>query len=105
MPQGEIVRAISDFVEAVNRGDQEAALAHLAGDVTILEDIAPFRWHGPDAGADWIAAMGKNAQSANITAVAMRIGAPRRVEIDEGHGYAVITGVLSLTGEGAALRS
>ena len=48
---GEIVGMISTFVEEVNLGHLQAALKHFTHDATIVEDIAPFRWQGPGAGA------------------------------------------------------
>jgi hypothetical protein len=52
---------IAGFVDSVNRGRMAEALAAFAPDATIVEDIAPFRWHGPSAAAEWLAAMGRNA--------------------------------------------
>ena len=37
----DIVAAITKFVDAVNRGDEDGALSRLADDVTIVEDLAP----------------------------------------------------------------
>ena len=50
-PEAEaVVESLRAFVDAVNRGDQPAALGVLAPDVTIVEDLPPYRWHGPAAG-------------------------------------------------------
>jgi ketosteroid isomerase-like protein len=105
MAHEDIVGAIGRFVDAVNGGDVAGALACLAADVTIVEDVAPYRWQGPAAGAEWMLAMARNAEAAGMTEVAMRIGAPVRVEVEGGHGYAVVPGVLRLRGGGASLRS
>jgi len=96
---------ISSFVDAVNEGNSEVALAHLSPDVTVVEDLAPFRWHGINAGADWLRAMGDNAQRAGITAIAMELGIAMRVEIEDDSGYAVIPGLLIYETKSATLRS
>ena len=76
----EVVASIKDFVGAVNRGDQDHALALLTKDVSIVEDLAPFRWQGPTAGAEWLLAMFENAQANAITGIFMQLGHATRVE-------------------------
>jgi ketosteroid isomerase-like protein len=105
MPRQEIVRAVGRFVEAVNQGDMTSALASLTGDVTIVEDIAPYRWQGPGAGAEWMAAMAGNAEAAGMAGIVMEIGEPGRVEAEREQGYAVVPGILSLHGAEATLRA
>lgn len=97
--------SIADFVDAVNRGDQAKAVAHFTDDVTIVEDLAPFRWHGPNAGPDWMLAMWENAQRNNVSAIMMEISPPTRVEVEGGAAYAVVPGLLTYHGDGSALRS
>ena len=85
---------ISSFVDAVNEGRSDSALARLTPDVTIVEDLAPFRWQGRSAGTDWLRAMGDNAQRSGIMAISMQLGIPSRVEVEGRSGYAVIPGLL-----------
>lgn len=101
----EVTDLIADFVEAVNRGDQPRATAHFTDDVTIIEDLAPFRWHGPNAGPEWILAMWENAQRNNISAVVMEISPPSRIEIECRAAYAVVPGRLTYQGDEGALHS
>jgi len=91
----EVTDSIADFVDAVNRGDQPGAIAHLSDDVTIIEDLAPFRWSGPNAGQEWMLAMWGNSQRSGISAILMEIAAPMRLELDASAAYAVVPGVLS----------
>ena len=102
---GEVLRILRDFVEAVNRGDQPAALAHLAPDVTIVEDVAPYCWQGPGAGAEWMYAMWQNGQRTGLTEIHMALGAAGRIELEGDRVYAVLPGLLSLSGSGGAERS
>ena len=95
-----VVASISDFVAAVNRGDQPAALAHFTPDATITEDVAPHRWQGPEAGAGWMKAMWENSQKAGVTEVVMTIGAPTHVEVEGDKAYAVMPGGPTLKGKG-----
>ena len=100
-----VLAAIRAFVDAVNRGDQPAALARLAHDVTIIEDLPPYRWHGPEAGAEWMLAMWHNGQRTGLTQVEMALGADLRVEVDRDHAYVVLPGFLSLSGNGQSVSA
>jgi ketosteroid isomerase-like protein len=95
---GEVVAAITDFVKAVNRGDQDRALALLTKDVSIVEDLAPYRWRGPTAGAEWLLAMHENAQANAITGIFMQLGRATRVEVEGEHAYVIVEGHLTYNG-------
>jgi ketosteroid isomerase-like protein len=101
----EVTDSIADFVDAVNKGDQARAIAHFSDDVTIIEDLAPFRWDGPNAGPEWMLAMWENAQRNNVSAIMMKISPPTRIEIEGGAAYAVVPGLLTYEGVESALRS
>ena len=100
-----VVASISDFVAAVNRGDQAGALTHFTSDATITEDVAPYRWQGPDAGAGWMKAMWENSQKAGVTEVVMTVGAPTHVQVEGDRAYAVMPGALTLKGKGPTLHA
>ena len=94
----EVVTAIAEFVDAVNRGDQGVALARLTNDVSITEDLAPYRWQGPNAGSEWMQAMFENAQRMGITSIAMQLGNATRVEVEGQYAYAIVEGLLTYGG-------
>lgn len=93
------------FIDEVNRGDAAAALARFTDDVCIVEDLAPYRMTGADAGQRWLQAMGANAQKLGVTTVALHPGQPRRIEADDQYGYCVLPGNLSLDGPNAKLHA
>jgi ketosteroid isomerase-like protein len=101
----DIRSAIAAFVDAVNRGDQAGAAARLTDDVTIVEDLPPFHWHGPKAASEWMLAMFHNAQSAGLAGVVMQLGDASRTEADGVYGYAIFDGMLICSGTGPALRA
>lgn len=92
----DIASTVSTFVDEVNSGRIEAALARFTGDVTIVEDLAPYRWQGPDAGAQWLTAMANNAERLGVTAVVMDLGTPQRIEVEGATGYAIFDGTVLL---------
>lgn len=93
------------FIDEVNRGDAPAALARFTDDVCIVEDLAPYRLTGPDAGKRWLTAMGGNAQKLGVNAVVLHAAKPRRIEADEATGYCILPGELTLDGPNAKLRA
>jgi ketosteroid isomerase-like protein len=105
MAHQDVVGAINRFVNAVNQGNHEAALEHFTPDATIIEDIPPYRWQGPQAGSQWMAAMGENAARSGITGIAMQLADATRVEVDADSAYAVYSAVLTLSGNTLQLQS
>ena len=105
MTHQDITGSIDRFVNAVNEGDYVGALEHFTPDATIVEDIPPYRWQGPQAGAQWMAAMGENAARSGMTGIAMQLGEATRVEIDAGNAYAVYSALLILSGNGPPLQA
>ncbi len=94
----EIVDSIAEFVDAVNRGDRAAVLARLTDDVSIIEDLAPYRWQGSEAESQWLDAMAENARRNAITSISMNLRNATRVEVDGEHAYAIFQGVLTYGG-------
>ena len=93
----EALAAITRFTDAVNHGDASTAVAAFAPSPTVIDDLAPYRWQGPNAGGAWMAAMGANAQAKGMTLINMRLLAPSRIEVDGASAYAVVPGVLTYT--------
>lgn len=91
----EIVATITRFTDAVNAGNQQVAIAHFTADASITEDVAPYRWQGPGAGAQWLLAMWENGQRAGLANIAMTLGVPTRVEVSGDHAYVVLPGALT----------
>ena len=102
-PADEMLAVLRAFIDEVNGGNIPAALGRLTADVCIVEDIAPFRWTGPEGGGQWLADMAAHAGRLGVTAIAMQPGEPRRVEVEGEHGYIIIPGRVTLDGPDVAL--
>jgi ketosteroid isomerase-like protein len=100
----DIESAVSAFVEEVNSGKIDAALARFTHDATIVEDIAPYKWRGPEAGAEWLTAMAANAERLAVADVVMDLGAAQRIEVEGSAGYAVFAGTVLLRKADQTLR-
>ena len=91
-----ITSFVTDFVDEVNSGKVEKALARFSNNATIIEDIAPFTWQGPHAGSQWLAAMAANAKRLGVTSVVMELGEAHRIEVEERAAYAIFAGTVQL---------
>jgi ketosteroid isomerase-like protein len=100
----DIASTVSTFVDEVNSGRIEAALARFTHDVTIIEDLAPYRWQGRDAGSQWLTAMAANAERLEVTAVVMDLGMAQRIEVEGATGYAIFDGTVLLKAADKTLR-
>jgi ketosteroid isomerase-like protein len=96
-PEQAVAASLVQFTEAMNRGDVPAALAHFAANPTITEDLAPYRFSGPEAGATWVSAMGANGEAHGVTAIDMALSPATRVEVSGDLAYAVVPGLLTWT--------
>ena len=94
MSADDIAAVISTFVGEVNGGEIASALARFTADVTIVEDLAPYRWQGPEAGGHWLAAMAANAERMGVSSVIMDLGPAERIEVEGPAAYAIFAGTV-----------
>jgi hypothetical protein len=99
-----VVTFVATFVDQVNKGQSSAALGHLATDVSITEDLAPFHWRGPHAGTEWLTGMQKNGARMGVTEIRMKLGAPTQVLVHGDAAYEAIPGVVILAGKRRTLH-
>jgi ketosteroid isomerase-like protein len=99
-----VAHSVVAFVDEVNAGRQQAALAHFTRDVSIVEDLAPYHWQGPHAGTDWLEAMFRNGQKMGMTTILMHLGSPSRIDVTGDRAYEIIPGVVTLEGKSGNLR-
>jgi ketosteroid isomerase-like protein len=106
MEDSEAIRSVvSGMVDAVNRADFAEAASYFTAEPLIVEDIAPFRWRGASAVADWLSAMGANAASMGVSLIEMTLHPVERLEIQAGCAYACFPGTLRMSVTGGELHA
>ena len=102
----QIMAPINKFLEAFNKGDMAtAATTHAAGaDVVIMDEVAPFLWHGAKALQTWAADLEADAKKKGITDQKVTLGAVTRVESDGAGAYVVVPSVYTFKEKGVAMR-
>ena len=95
--EAELTSALNRFAELVNKGDAPGALGYFVANPSITEDLAPYHWYGPKAGADWLAGMASNAEKMGMSDVHMHFKPATMAQVTGARGYAVIPGELTYT--------
>ena len=96
--------SLDHFCALVNQGKASDAVAYFLPDATIVEDLAPYSWHGPTAGMEWLQAMNANAERSGMSGVNMRFLPATTVHITGERAYAVIPGDLTYAFKDGAVR-
>jgi ketosteroid isomerase-like protein len=89
-PDAAVMASINQFLEAFNNGDVKAANAVCSDITEILDDFAPYEWHGAGTCATWMAAYDADAKVKGITDPHVTFGAPRHLDVAGDHAYVVL---------------
>jgi hypothetical protein len=96
---------IKTFIETFNKGDVAGAAAtHVkTAALTIVDEVPPYLWHGPDAVTAWSTDLDAYAKKQGITGQIVAISAPTRKETIGDVAYVIVPAVYSFTQGGAAM--
>jgi ketosteroid isomerase-like protein len=102
----QITAPINKFMDAFNKGDAAGAAAtHLSdADLTIIDEVAPFSWHGIKAFQSWAGDLEADARKNGITGQKVTIKAPTRVETSGDSAYVVVPSVYEFKLKGVPMR-
>jgi hypothetical protein len=97
---------IQKFIDSFNKGDAAAAAAtHATGaDLTIIDEVSPYLWRGPQAFQAWSADLDADSRKRGITDQLVTIGPPSREETSGDHAYVVVPAVYAFKERGVAMR-
>lgn len=88
--QADVLRPIRQFTDGFNKGDVPGALAACADEASIIDEFAPYEWHGPGACATWANDYDADAKARGVTDGIVTLGRPRHVNVAGDHAYVVI---------------
>lgn len=105
-PDPQLMVPIQTFVDSFNKGDMAGAAAtHLAdADLLIIDEVAPFTWHGADAFKTWSAALDSESRKGGITDASVSVKPPIRSDVSGDLAYVVVPAVYTFKQKGAAMR-
>lgn len=102
----QVMAPIQKFVESFNKGDAagEAATHATTDDLSIIDEVSPHLWRGPQALQTWSADLDKDSKARGVTDELVTIGAPTRIEATGDIAYVVIPAVYVFKERGVAMR-
>ena len=107
-PDAAVTAPITAFMTAFNKGDVAGAAATHAAvpDLVIVDEVAPYAWHGAKAFQEWAAALGAADAKAGNTDQKVVVGAPTRVEVEGTRAYVIVPATYTFTAKGGvAMRA
>jgi hypothetical protein len=105
-PDAQLMAPIQKFIDSFNKGDASGAAAtHSAtADLTIMDEVPPYLWNGPQAFQAWSADLGADSKKNGITDESVAINAATRVETSGDGAYVVVPAVYTFKERGVAMR-
>lgn len=95
--------AVHRFVNAFNKGDVPAAASTCAAETSIIDEFAPYEWHGAGACAG-LADYDADAKRNGITGGVVTLGMPRHVDIAGDRAYVVVPADYAYTKKGKPVK-
>lgn len=87
----DVMAPIHQLINGFNSNDDKAvAASYASGDILIVDEVAPFRWYGPNANAEWSADLEKHDKSEGVTDDKVILGTGARTEISGNTAYVVV---------------
>ena len=102
--QAEVLKPAHEFIDSFNKGDTKGAVAACADAVAIVDEFAPFAWHGTGACATWMKDYDTDAARRGITDGLVTLGTPLHVDVDGDRAYVVIPSRYAFKLKGKAVK-
>ena len=100
----EVMKPVHQFIDGFNKGDAKTALAACADDAYIIDEFAPYEWHGAGACATWANDYEADAKKNSITDGVVTIGKPKHVDVSGDHAYVVVPTTYSFKQNGKPMK-
>jgi len=95
---------IRQFGEAFNKGDVNAAKALHVTAPTIVDEVGPHYWAGPNAFDSWLSDLGKSEAAEGKTDAQVAIGLPTREVVSGDRAYVIAPSTYTFKQKGVTLR-
>jgi len=81
---------VTQFIAAFNVGDSVQAVAACAAETVIIDEFAPYEWHGKGACMAWMKAYAADAERQGISDGIVTPGSPKHVDMTGDYAYIVV---------------
>lgn len=101
----QLMAPINQFIASFNKGDVAAAAAtHAATDLSIIDEVPPHIWRGPNAFQAWLADLTADDAKHGRTGGAVALGAPLSQVVSGDRGYVVVAVTYTYKENGTPMR-
>jgi ketosteroid isomerase-like protein len=95
---------ISQFAAAFNKGDMKTAKALHVASPTIIDEVPPHLWSGPNAFDSWSAALAKSEAAEGKSGGQVAVGTPTREIVSGDHAYVIAPTTYTFKQKGVTMR-
>ena len=87
----DVMTVVRQFVDSFNKGDMKTAAAACAEQTSIIDEFAPYEWHGAGACSQWMNDYDADAKKNGITDGVVTLGPPRHIDVTGDRAYVVVS--------------
>lgn len=87
--QEEVMKTVHQWVDSLNKGDTQSAIAACAGQTSIVDEFPPHEWHGAGTCAKWVTELEAYNRKLGLTDSMVTLGKPRRIDVTADRAYVV----------------
>ena len=102
--QSDVMATLHQFIDGFNKGDVKSALATCAEQASIIDEFAPYEWHGAGACDKWAADFDADAKKNGITDTIVGLGKPKHVDVSGDRAYVVAPVTYAFKLKGKAMK-
>ena len=102
--QAEVMAVVRLTNDAFNKGDTKTVFAYSTDEMSIIDEVPPYEWHGPGAFAKWFADYDVNAKKEGIIDGVVTIGKTKHVDVSGDRAYAVVNATYTWKQNGKAKK-
>jgi ketosteroid isomerase-like protein len=88
--QDDVMKTVRQWVDGLNSGDTKAALAACAEETAIVDEFAPYEWHGKGTCAKWLTELAAFNKGIGLTDGVVTLKQARRVDVTGDRAYVVV---------------
>jgi len=88
--QDEVMKPVRQWVDSLNKGEPNNAIAVCAEQTSIVDEFPPHEWHGPGTCAKWVADLTVFNKSLGLTDGIVTLKKPKRIDVTGDRAYVVV---------------
>lgn len=89
-PKADVMASVHQWITAFNKGDTTSFIADCADDAAIVDEFAPYEWHGAGACSHWMNDYAAYQQKNGTSDGKVRLGVPHHVIITGDRAYVIV---------------